>query len=178
MRGLAILIGAGVLLAAFGGPIRVVGFAMLVAAAVVSVRGDEGTSPVSWALVFSFAASNAAHYLLGGFEQPQAYTICEAVVVSMAFFAHVYSGSRLMIATVAVAMVSIGSNFYASSIGALTPRQQNIWEGATNLCFAAECLLVAAVGISERLASRRGLSDGRILPALHGRTAHQAETRR
>lgn len=174
--GPTILTAAGLGLALFGGPARFVGFGMLVLAALWAVWRDDGLSPVAWALVVSYLGSNAAHYGLSGAEQPQAYTVCEAAVLSMAFFAHVYNGSRLMIAVVAVSMVSIGSNFWASSYDVLTKSQTYNWEATTNLIFAIECALVTAAGLHDRASAR--LRDGRGLFAFHGRAARAEEANR
>lgn len=94
----------------------------------------------------------------------------------MAFFAHVYNGSRLMIAVVAVSMVSIGSNFWASSFDVLTKSQTYNWTATTNLIFATECVLVIAAGLRDRASAR--LRDGRGLFALHGRTTGATEAKR
>jgi len=174
--GPTILTAAGLALALLGGPVRFVGFALLVAVALWAVWRDEGLSPVAWALAVSYLGSNAAHYGLAITEQPQAYTVCETAVLSMAFFAHVYNGSRLMIAVVALSMVSIGSNFWASSFDVLTKSQTYNWTATTNLIFAMECLLVTAAGVHDRARAR--LRDGRGLFAFHGRPAGAKEAHR
>ena len=151
---------------------------LAVAACVASWRNVE-LRPVGVAVVVSLAASNAAHWWLPAMERPAAYTVAEATVLSMAFLAHVCGASRLLVAIVAVSIVSIGLNIRMTTIDAPTLEQIRGWEVSTNVCFAAECLLVITSALHERV--RRTFCrfvDGRRGSAFHGRAARSKETNR
>jgi len=140
--------------------------ALALAASVASWR-DLDLRPVGIAVVASWIVSNAAHWYLSPLERPAAYTVAEAMVLSTAFLAHVCGAGRMTVAIVAVCTVSIGLNLYTTRFDTMTLSQINWWEISTNLCFAAECLLVITLGLYER--SRSWLATGRGRAALHGR---------
>jgi len=137
---------------------------------------NEVMQAVGWALLFSWVSSIAAHYLVPVMDQPQAYTVCETAVLSMAFFSHVLGAGRAMIALVAVSMVSIGANFYVSSFDTLTRSQINAWELATNTCFVIENLLVIVPMVYDRARARLAVRRDHF--AFHGRAASATETQR
>jgi hypothetical protein len=147
--------------------------ALALATAVLGWKNAD-VRPVGLALVASWLGSMASVMWLSPVEQPQAYTICETAVLSMAFFAHVMGAGRAMVAIVAVSMVSIGLNLYMSATDALTRTQVYSWHFAANICFATECLLVAVPALYDR--ARSGRVARRDMPALHGGATHTRET--
>lgn len=144
---------------------------LAVAACAASWRSFE-LRPVGIAIVASWAASNAAHMWLASIERPAAYTVAEAMVLSMAFLAHVCNGGRMLVALVAVCVVSIGLNIYTTQYDMPT----RSWELATNVCFGVECILVITVGLYDR--TRDWFAHGRARIALHGRTTSPKEAKR
>lgn len=136
---------------------------------------DHAVRPVGYALVFSYLASNAAHMWLAPVERPQAYTVCEAAVMSMAFFAHVMGASRAMVAVVAVSVVSVALNYYVSTFDIMTRAQTVTWEVATNLCYLLECLLVTSAMIYDQSGARDWLAGRRARSSFHGRAADKGK---
>lgn len=154
-------------------------YAGLAAIALAASWRDFDLRPVGIAVAISCAASNASHYWLSQPERPAAYTVAEALVLSMAFLSHVCGASRMLVALVAVCIVSIGLNVHMTTIERATDAQINLWELQTNLCFGVECLLVIASGLHERLRRPRTWhTDGRARPALHGSAASPTEANR
>lgn len=144
---------------------------LAVAACAASWRNEE-LRPVGLAVVASWAVSNAAHWWITPMERPAAYTVAEAMVLSMAFLAHVCGGSRLLVAVVATCVVSIGLNLYATQYDEVG----RSWEIATNVCFAVECLLIGSAGLYDR--TRSWIAHGRARNSLHGRKASPTEANR
>lgn len=151
-----------------------IAYGLLVGVTLWTSWKNEVVQAVGWALLVSWAGSNAAHWWVGPMDRPQAYSVCEVAVLSMAFFSHVLGASRAMVALVAVSMVSIGINFYVSSFDALTREQTNLWEMASNVCFVIENLLVIVPMAYDR--SRDRLPRGWFRSALHGRSASSSGT--
>lgn len=147
--------------------------------ALLAVWPDRDMRLVAYALVASWAFSNAAHYLLDVTEHPQAYTVAEAIVSSIAFLAYMLGGPRLLTAVVSVSLVSVGTNFYISSYDTVTHAQRNLWELATNVLFGLECLLVVVMGVMARLASpRSGARHADDALAFHDSAAGPSAARR
>lgn len=154
-------------------------FAALAIAACAAAWRDFELRPVGIAIVGSWAASNAAHYWIAPLERPAAYTVAEAMVLSMAFLAHVCGASRLLVALVAVCVVSIGLNVHMTMHLRPTLAQIHSWELATNLCFSVECSLVICAGLHERLhRTFDRVAHGRFGAALHGRSTNPTEADR
>ena len=143
-------------------------YAALAVAACASSWRNEHMRPIGLALLASFAASNAAQWLSVQ-ERPAAYTVCEVMVLSMAFLAHVCGASRLTVGIVAVSIVSIGTNLYMTMLDYPSRAQIMTWELATNLCFGAECIFVLSIALHGRIRTRNRNRDGRTGIALHGR---------
>lgn len=131
-------------------------YGLLVALTAWATRRDETLQSVGWALAVSWLISNSAHWWVSPVDRPQAYTIGEAAVLSMAFFSHVLGGSRAMIALVAVSVLSIACNFYVATFDVLTHQQTYTWELATNLLFIVENLLVLLPVAYDRARHRPG----------------------
>jgi hypothetical protein len=144
-------------------------YAGLAIAACAASWRDFDLRPVGVALVGSFLASNAAQWLSVQ-ERPAAYTVCEVMVLSMAFLAHVCGASRLTVGIVAVSIISISTNLYVTTIDHPLRSQVMLWELATNLCFGAECLLVVGIALHGRIRTRNRADNGRTGTSLHGRT--------
>lgn len=154
-------------------------YGLLVGVTLWTCWRDEITQAVGWALLVSWVGSNLAHWFLPVLDQPQAYTVAETAVLSMAFFSHVLGASRAMVALVAVSMVSIGANFYVSSFDTLTKPQIVAWEVFSNACFVVENLLVIVPMIYDRVCrSHPGAARRWLRVALHGRAAGTAGAER
>jgi len=139
----------------------------------------ETVQAVGWALFASWMLSNAAHWWIAPADQPQAYTVCEAAVLSMAFFSHVLGAPRTMIVLVALSMLSICLNFYVSSLEALTDEQRYLWKVVSNGIFAAENVLVIVPMLHDRVRrSHRRAGVGSLLSAFHGSASSSEATKR
>jgi hypothetical protein len=137
---------------------------------------DPDVRPIGVALVASVAASNAAHWWLGPLERPPAYTVAEVMVLSMAFIAHVCAPSRMLVALVAVSIVSIGLNIHMTLTGVPTLAQVRAWEVCSNICFSVECGIVLTMGLYDR--SRARVADRGASAALYGRAPNQSKAER
>lgn len=151
--------------------------ALAVGACVVSWRNFE-LRPVGIALTASCLCSNLATVYLGIKDRPAAYTVCEALVLSMAFLAHVCGASRLMVGVVAVCILGVCFNITVTTVDNLTRAQIITWQIATNLCFGAECILVIVTALYEHVRTRFGAGNGRARDPLHGGAAYQTEAER
>lgn len=151
-------------------------YAGLAVAACAASWRNEALQPVGVAIVASWTASNAAHWWLPALERPAAYTVAEAMVLSMAFLAHVCGGSKWLVALVAVCTLSIGMNVYATYLGEMNRAQSYAWELATNVCFATECILVITSGFYDR--ARAWFTHGHAGYSFHGRSARSTEADR
>lgn len=105
---------------------------------------------VGFALIGSYLASNAVWFLGEPHMRPMIFSLCEVVIMAMAFLAWRAASYRSMVQLVIVSLISIGANIVFASIISPEPRQIFSFEVTTNLCFAAECLIATGTGIHER----------------------------
>lgn len=119
-------------------------------------------------LALGFVASNIMFASMVVRDLPGPYTFIEVMVAVAAVAAWTSHRYRGLIALVAVNLTSIGFNVVYALNRPPTPYQDYLWVVATNACFAAECLIVAGVGIahgyrtgrfSRRLRLRRGTAS-------------------
>ena len=100
-------------------------------------------------LFIGFVASNVMFASMAVRDLPGPYTFIECLVAVAAVSAWVALRYRGLIALVAVNLMSIGFNVAYALNRPPTPYQDYLWVAATNVCFAAECLIVAGVGIAH-----------------------------
>lgn len=121
-------------------------------------------------LFLGFVASNVMFATMPVRDLPGPYTFIECLVAVAATTAWLHHRYRGLIALVSVNLLSIGFNVAYALNRPPTPYQDWLWVVATNACFAAECLIVAGVGIAHgyrtgRFARRLRLRGGAAAPA-------------
>jgi len=106
-------------------------------------------------LVIDWAISNLAWFGTDSQTRAGVYTMLEIMVSAAAYVAFTFSNSQttrgIMIGIVTVSVFSCGCNIVFASIPVPVPFQKYIYDVATNLCFAAECLLATCAGIHDGL---------------------------
>ena len=126
-------------------------YGTLVALSLWATWHDLHLRTVGAMLTISFCASNAAWFTGDAGTRAGIYTMLEILVSVSAFLAFSFSeykGERwFMRGIVAVSVLSICVNIAFASI--LTPinHQIYLYDIATNICFAAECLLATTAGL-------------------------------
>ena len=104
---------------------------------------------VSAWLFLGFLGSNVMFATMEVRDMPGPYTFIEVMVAVAAVTAWAPLRYRGLIALVSVNLLSIGFNAAYALNRPPTPYQDYLWVVATNACFAAECLIVAGVGIAH-----------------------------
>jgi hypothetical protein len=111
-------------------------------------------------LIIDWLISNAAWFSGDSQTRAGVYTMLEILVSASAYIAFAFCKSAVtrwtLIGVVTVSVFSCGCNIVFASIIAPVPFQKYIYDVATNLCFAAECLLATGAGIHD------GLGIGRL----------------
>ena len=112
---------------------------------------------LGWALVGGWAVSNALFFLTPLSWRPGPYSVIELLVLYAAALAWmVDKRARWQLLILAgVNVLSITANVAFSATYSPNARQIYVWELATNLCFAAECLIATWVGIADGYRSGR-----------------------
>ena len=75
------------------------------------------------------------------------YTFIEVMVAIAAMSAWIEHRYNALVLLVAINLVSIGANVAFAANFPPDERQIFLWELTTNICFAAECLIAAGVGV-------------------------------
>lgn len=123
-------------------------FAALAIGALLSTRHDDDLRFVGIMLIVNLAISNIVIYAT---HDPQAragvFTLAEIMVAVTAYVAFaVGPDRRLLIAVVAVCVLSGCATVAYAMLASPSRGQVNFWHLITNGCFATNCLLTAATG--------------------------------
>jgi len=120
---------------------------------------DRHLRTVGAMLVIDYIISNMAWFSSNAHDRAGIYTMLEIMIVVTAYIAHSFCSSVrthwLLRGVVAVSVVSICINIAFSSIMVPIPYQTYIYDIATNMCFAAECLLMITGGVLDGVGAGR-----------------------
>lgn len=127
-------------------------------------------------LAVGWAVSNMLFATLPPQARPGPYTVIEVLVALSAYFAWAEHRHRALVVLVGVNVLSIMANVAFASTISPVPRQIWLYEVTTNMCFAAECLLAAGVGIAH--GRRAGRFDSWVGAGRRALEPHVARQRR
>lgn len=122
------------------------------AQAVVALWSCGRNTDLRWIglwLMLGWLFSNVLQWALPAAAKPGPYTFLEIMVALAAYLAWEAHHDRRLLAILCVNIISISANIALALNN--PPDQQQIYAHAltTNLCFAAECLLVTWVGVAD-----------------------------
>lgn len=130
-------------------------FGSLAAFALWACWHDEDIRLVGIALTISFLTSNILWFSGATGARAGVYTMLEVIVAVSAYTAWTVAGDKRLTLVVVFATLSVCGNVAFAALHVPTPHQKFVHEIVSNLCFAAECLATAWVGI------RHGVGVGR-----------------
>lgn len=113
-------------------------------------------------LVAGFVLSNALFFTVPIEHRVGPYSFIEVMVAVTTMSAWTEHRYRALIALVAFNLASIGANIAFAVYFPPSRQQIFLWEVTTNICFAAECLIAAGVGIAHGY--RTGRFSRRLFP--------------
>lgn len=114
-------------------------------------------------LLLGFVVSNLLFFNAAPTDRPAPYSLIEFLVAVAAFLAWFEHRNWTLVALVGVNVISITANIaYAFQGDDPHWRQTHLFEIVTNLCFAAECLLATAAGVSHGYRTGRFVGRARL----------------
>lgn len=125
-------------------------YGSLAVLAVWATWRDYDLMTVALCLLFGFVVSNYLFFTAPPTDRPGPFSLIEMLVAVAAFLAWREHRYRALLVLVGFNIVSIIANIaYAWQGPNPEWRQTHLFEVVTNLCFAAECLLVTWAGVQH-----------------------------
>ena len=100
-------------------------------------------------LVAGYVITNVMYFTVTVETMVGPYTFIEVMVAIAAMSAWTEHRYSALVLLVAINLASIGANVAFAANFPPNVRQIFLWELTTNICFAAECLIAAGVGVSH-----------------------------
>jgi hypothetical protein len=125
------------------------GYGLLTMLTIWASARDNDLRWVGAALGASFALSNVTWFLGNVTARPGLYTMLEMFVALAAYLAWDIRREKALVLVVVASTMSICANIALAIISEPSNRQLRIHETVTNICFAAECLLVLYAGVAD-----------------------------
>lgn len=136
-------------------------YASLAGAALAAARRDPDRILIGIMLCTSFAVSNATYHFAPIDARPVIYTLIEVLIATASAIAFMHRPHWPFILVVAAAAVSIVANLLLSSalahhyLGPLPRADEYQHALVTNICYAAECISLIWMGLSDELRAGR-----------------------